>query len=110
MGTIAVKAPRAMQAIKRRFDEGLALENGQIRMDFTKLFGSNDGNRDDKEHQMLMFKELERSQFQEFIEHPLCQAFIGYKFERVKKYFWTCVILPSILFAGEQSKIYTIVN
>ena len=100
-----------MQAIKDRFDEGLLMENGQIRMDFTKLFGSQDGNIDDTEHQMLLFKELEMSQFQEYIEHPLCQAYIGYKFnKRVKLYFWTFFILPSILFAGEPSKINTLEN
>ena len=100
LGTISVKTPRAMQAVKDRFDEGLVMKNGEIKMDFRKLFGSNDGEKSDKEHQMLLFKALKESHFQEYIEHPLCQAFIDLEFERVKKLFLMVFILPSILYAG----------
>ena len=96
-----MKTPRAMQAVKDRFDAGLTMEDGQISMDFTKLFGSNDGETNDREHQMTLFKALEKSHFKEYIEHPLCQAFINFKFKRVKKYFWLFFILPSILNAGK---------
>ena len=101
LSTISMKTPRAMVAIRERFDEGIVMENGLIRMDFKKLFGSDDGETSDREHQMTLFKALERSPFQGFIEHPLCQAFISYWFKRVKKYFWMLFIIPSILCAGK---------
>ena len=101
LSTISMKTPRAMQSVRERFDEGIVMENGLIRMDFNKLFGSDDGETNDREHQMTLFKALEKSHFQGFIEHPLCQAFIGFRFKRAKKYFWMQYIIPSILYAGK---------
>ena len=98
--TILNNVPRAMPAILDRCDAGIALENEKIELDFQKAFGSNKGVKNQKEHDMLLLQTLSSSPFQEYVEHPLIEAFVRHKFDRVKGFFWFVTLLPTMLFAG----------
>ena len=98
--TILTNVPRAMPAILKRCDEGVFMENEKIELDFQKVFGSTKGKFSQKEHEMLLLKTLSKSPFQEYLEHPLLQAFVEHKFQRVKGLFWIFTLLPTIIFAG----------
>ena len=98
--TILNNVPRAMPAILQRCDTGIVLENDKIELDFQKVFGSNEGVKNQKELDMLMLQTLSLSPFQEYVEHPLLQAIVRHKFDRVKVIFWFIILLPTMLFAG----------
>ena len=49
---------------------------------------------------MLLLQTLSSSEFQEYVEHPLLEAFVRHKFDRVKVFFWLIFLLPTLLFAG----------
>ena len=100
--TILNNVPRAMPAILQRCDTGIVLENDKIELDFQKAFGSNEGVKNQKEHDndMSMLQTLSLSPFQEYVEHPLLQAIVRHKFDRVKVLFWFILLLPIMLFAG----------
>ena len=98
--TILKNVPRAMPAILERCDSGIVMENEKIELDFEKAFGSNKGDKNQKEHDMLLLQTLSLSPFQEYVEHPLLEAFVRHKFDRVKSFFWFVTLLPTILFAG----------
>ena len=98
--TILNNVPRAMPAILQRCDAGIVLENEKIELDFQKAFGSNKGDKNLKEHDMLLLQTLSSSPFQEYVEHPLLEAFVRHKFDRVKVFFWFVTLLPTMLFAG----------
>ena len=100
--TILNNVPRAMPAILQRCDTGIVLESDKIELDFQKAFGSNEGVKNQKEldNDMSMLQTLSLSPFQEYVEHPLLQAIVRQKFDRVKVMFWFIVLLPTMLFAG----------
>ena len=98
--TILNNVPRAMPAILDRCDAGIVLENEKIQLDFQKAFGSNKGVKNQKEHDMLLLQTLSSSPFREYVEHPLIEAFVRHKFDRVKGFFWFVTLLPTMLFAG----------
>ena len=98
--TILNNVPRAMPAILQRCDAGIVLENEKIELDFQKAFGSNKGVKHQKEHDMLLLQTLSLCPFQEYVEHPLLEAFVRRKFDRVKVFFWFVTLLPTMLFAG----------
>ena len=98
--TILQNVPRAMPAILERCDSGIVMENEKIELDFEKAFGCNKGDKNLKEHDMVLFQTLSSSPFQEYVEHPLLEAFVRHKFDRVKAFFWFVTLLPTILFAG----------
>ena len=98
--TILNNVPRAMPAILQRCDAGIVLEKEKIELDFQKAFGSNKGVKHQKEHDMLLLQTLSSSPFQEYVEHPLLEAFVRHKFDRVKMFFWFVTLLPTMLFAG----------
>ena len=76
------------------------MENEKIELDFQKAFGLNNGEKNRKMDDMLLLKTLSLSEFQEYVEHPLIEAFVRHKFDRVKVFFWVIFLLPTILFAG----------
>ena len=98
--TILKNVPRAMPAVLQRCDAGVVLENEKIELDFQKAFGSNKGVQNQKEHDMLLLQTLSSSPFQEYVEHPLLEAFVRHKFNRVKAFFWFVTLLPTLLLAG----------
>ena len=104
--TILKRVPRAMTAVQERLDEGLfmAKDHNKIELDFSKIFGSNRGKHSRKEHEMLLFRELASAPepFRSYVEHPLCQAFVSYKFRHVKYLFWLFSLIPHLIFSGRQ--------
>ena len=102
--TILKRAPRAMTAFIERLDEGLfmAKKDNKIELDFSKIFGSNRGKHSSKEHEMLLFRELASAPepFRSYVEHPLCQAFVSYKFRHVKYLYWLFSLIPHLLLSG----------
>ena len=98
--TILNNVPRAMPALLQRCDTGIVLESDKIELDFQKAFGSNEGVKNLMKLDMLMLQTLSLSPFQEYVEHPLFQAIVRQKFDRVKVMFWFIVLLPTMLFAG----------
>ena len=105
--TILKRVPRAMTAVQERLDDGLfmAKDHNKIELDFSKIFGSNRGKHSRKEHEMLLFRELANAPepFRSYVEHPLCQAFVSYKFRHVKYLFWLFSLIPHLLLAGKFS-------
>ena len=103
--TILKKVPRAMTAVQERLDEGLfmARDHNKIELDFSKIFGSNRGKHSRKEHEMLLFRELASASepFRSYVEHPLCQAFVSYKFRHVKYLYWLFSLIPHLLLSGK---------
>ena len=104
--TILKNTPRAMPAILQRCDAGVVLENDKIELDFRKAFGSKKGVQNQKEHDMLLLQTLSTSPFQEYVEHPLLEAFVRHKFNRVKAFFWFVTLLPTMLLAGRYFIFY----
>lgn len=102
--TILKNVPRAMPAILQRCDAGVVLENERIELDFQKAFGSSEGVKNHREHDMLLLETLSSSPFQEYVEHPLLEAFVRHKFDRVKAFFWFVTLLPTLLLAGRYYK------
>ena len=99
--TILKHTPRAMPAILERCDAGVVMENERIELDFQKAFGSSKGGeKNKKEHDMVLLQTLSLSPFEEYVEHPLLEAFVRHKFDRVKAFFWFVTLLPTIIFAG----------
>ena len=82
--TILNNVPRAMPGILQRCDAGIVLNNEKIELDFQKVFGSNKGEKTQKEHDILLLQTLSSSPFQEYVEqeHPLLEAFVRHTFDR----------------------------
>ena len=109
--TILKNTPRAMPAILQRCDAGVVMENEKIELDFQKAFGSSKGGeKNKKEHDMVLLKTLSLSPFQEYVEHPLLEAFVRHKFDRVKSFFWFVTLLPIILFAGRRISLHCMIH
>ena len=104
--TILNNVPRAMPGILQRCDAGIILNNEKIELDFQKVFGSNKGEKTQKEHDILLLQTLSSSPFQEYVEHPLLEAFVRHKFNRVKAFFWFVTLLPTLLLAGRYFILY----
>ena len=109
MRTLIERAPRAMTTfLHERLDNNLKLEKEQTKMElnFSKIFGSIKGEKSRKEYEMLLFRELARAPepFRSFVEHPLCQAFVSYKFRHVKYLFWLFTLIPHLIFSGKADK------
>ena len=108
--TILKHTPRAMPTILERCDAGIVMENEKIELDFQKAFGSSKGGeKNQKEHDMVLLQTLSLSPFQEYVEHPLLEAFVRHKFDRVKAFFWIVTLLPTILFAGTIISLHMII-
>ena len=110
MRTLIERAPRAMTTfLHDRLDNNLILEKEQTKMElnFSKIFGSSKGV---KEHEMLLFRELARAPepFRGYVEHPLCQAFVSYKFRHVKYLFWLFSLIPHLIFSGKADDYWNI--
>ena len=104
--TIFERAPRAMPTFHERLNDSLLLakDHNKIELDFTKIFGSSNGKNNKKEHEMLLFRELAQAPepFRSYVEHPLCQAFVSYKFRHVKYLFWLFSLIPHLIFSGKK--------
>ena len=102
--TIFERAPRAMCEFEERLDAGLVLvkNDNKVEIDFSAIFGSKEGKRSRREHEMVVFKALADSPepFRSYVEHPLCEAFISYKFDQIKHLFWFFTAIPHLLLAG----------
>ena len=109
--TVYEMAPMAMSAVQDRFDEGLSMTEARnsINLDFLKIYGSVENVNTTREHDMLLFKTLAKlpETFREYVEHPLSEAFLSYKFRHVKYFFWIFSFLPTLIFSVVFS-IYSI--
>ena len=102
--TVYEMAPMAMSAVQDRFDEGLSMTEARnsINLDFLKIYGSVENVNTTKEHDMLLFKTLAEAPepFIGYVEHPLSEAFLSYKFRHVQYLFWIFSVLPTLIFSG----------
>ena len=113
MRTLIERAPRAMTTfLHERLDNNLKLEKEQTKMElnFSKIFGSSKGENSRKEYEMLLFRELARAPepFRSYVEHPLCQAFVSYKFRHVKYLYWLFSLIPHLILSGILSVHYSL--
>ena len=109
MKTLIERAPRAMTTfLQERLDNNLHLEKEQtkIELNFSKIFGSGSSKEEEsrKQHEMMLFRELARAPepFRSYVEHPLCQAFVSFKFRHVKYLFWLFSLIPHLIFSGRK--------
>ena len=115
--TVYEMAPMAMSAVQDRFDEGLSMTEARnsINLDFLKIYGSVENVNTTKEHDMLLFKTLAEAPepFIGYVEHPLSEAFLSYKFRHVQYLFWIFSVLPTLIFSGRYlvtSQLLIIIN
>ena len=109
MKTLIERAPRAMTAFHQdRLDNNLQMKKEQtkIELNFSKIFGSSKGEHCRKEDEMLLFRELASAPepFRSYVEHPLCQAFVSYKFRHVKYFYWLFSLIPHLIFSGRMMR------
>jgi len=101
--TMSKKVPQSMEEFLKHLDSGIAMEkddcnsDASINLDFTKLLDRRKFNNDTND--MTLFLDLVGSQFKEYVEHPLCQAFLYLKFYQVKWFFIVFVLASHLIFS-----------
>jgi len=101
--TLSKKVPQSMEEFRKHLDSGIAMEkddcnsDASINLDFTKLLDRRKFNNDTND--MTLFLDLVGSPFKEYVEHPLCQAFLYLKFYQVKWFFIVFVLASHLIFS-----------
>lgn len=92
-----------MEEFIKHLDSGIVMEkedhnrDASINLDFTKLIDRKKFSDDTND--MTLFLELVESPFKEYIEHPLCNAFLYLKFYQVKWFFVIFILASHLIFS-----------
>ena len=89
-----------MEEFEKLLDTGISMKKDEaiITLDFTKIFHREKMQEDTLE--TSLFSDLSKSQFSELIEHPLCQTFLNWKFDKtVILYFVFFIMVPHMMFS-----------
>ena len=101
--TIAMKVPHSMEEFKNHLERGIVLENSDlsqsssINLDFTKLMDKKKFTEDTND--MTLFSDLVKTSFKDYVEHPLCHAFLYLKYCQVKWFYFIIVMALHLIFS-----------
>eukprot|EP00092_Neocalanus_flemingeri_P028468 GFUD01030913.1.p1 GENE.GFUD01030913.1~~GFUD01030913.1.p1 ORF type:complete len:752 (+),score=115.18 GFUD01030913.1:114-2369(+) len=105
--TISKKLPQSMEEFSKHLDSGIVLEKNDLNRDasitlnFTKLLDRKKFTEDT--HDITLFSELVMSPFRDYVEHPLCHAFLYLKYQQVKWLFIMFIMTPHLIFSVVHS-------
>ena len=96
--TIAKKVPQSMEEFKNHLESGIVLEKFDlINLDFTKLMDREKFAEDTND--MTLFLDLVKTPFKDYVEHPLCHAFLYLKYCQVKWFYFVIVMASHLIFS-----------